>query len=117
MKRSYPAAHDLSKLSDALLVLKIARHSPCQTCETCPGLSPASHVEVVLDDEENDSLLGGLEQYGSDDDDSPIYLELCACGHSAREHGAEQALLGREEFMRKAKVGIRCDELLKVCLL
>ncbi|PPQ89713.1 hypothetical protein CVT25_014114 [Psilocybe cyanescens] len=98
----------------SLLALKIARHSPCSRCPTCPGLHPPSGIDVVVDGQ-SDSSLGDLGQYGSDDEDDPpsSYLSSCACGHGVNEHNADEKELGRVEFSRRARVAIRLDELLQ----
>jgi len=115
MKLSYPASHQVSKLNDSLLSLKIARHSPCSTCDSCSGLRPPPGWDVVLDELPSESSLGDLEQYGSDDDDGPpAYLEFCACGHHMKEHGADESEIGGAEFARRGLVAVRLDELLKV---
>ncbi|OCH92323.1 Bromodomain-domain-containing protein [Obba rivulosa] len=115
MKALYPASHDIPRLSESQLALKIARHSRCAACDTCDGLRPPAGVEVSLDkDAELDNVLGGLNRYGSEDDEPPSnYLEACACGHSAANHGADPSLLGRDEFARRGRVGVRIDELLQ----
>lgn len=95
--------------------LKIARHSSCSVCGTCTGLRPPRDVDVVLDDSKANSYMGGLEQYGSDDDDEMTqYLDTCMCGHGVREHGTDASELGGDEFKRRGRVAVRLDELLKV---
>lgn len=117
MKLSYPAAHESAKLTDSLLAIKIARHSPCSTCDSCGGLYPPFGVELVLDDPTNKSSLGDLGQYGSDEEDgASAYLDSCRCGHPIKDHGADQSELGRQEFARRGRVAIRIDELLQVRL-
>lgn len=114
MEFVYPASNDLSKLSSPALALKIARHSSCTACTTCPGLRPPRGSSVALDTSRGDSTLGDLTQYGSDDeDDPPNYLQTCGCGHGCEQHGVEDAL-GKEEVTRRGKVAIRIDELLGV---
>ncbi|TFK44365.1 hypothetical protein BDQ12DRAFT_594487, partial [Crucibulum laeve] len=114
MRLAYPASHLQSRLNDSLLALKIARHSPCSVCTTCPGLHPPPGIDVVLDEQFGESSLGDLEQYGSDDDDIPsTYLEQCECGHDTRQHNADESELGRGEFERRSRVAIRLDELLQ----
>ncbi|KAF7315512.1 Histone GCN5 superfamily [Mycena indigotica] len=117
MKYLYPASHDLDSLSDQQLSLKIARHCTCSSCG-CFGLHPDSGWNVVLDsddlDNNSDQSLPDLDQYASDDEDGPpSYLEMCACGHDMYDHGADQPQLGRDEFVRKARVAIRADEILQ----
>ena len=117
MKLLYPASHDIPRLNDPHLALKIARHSPCSECDTCKGLKPPLDVEVILDTAKSGSSLGSLEQYGSDDDDTVTsYLEICACGHSVLEHGADVSEIGTDEFRRRGRVAVRIDELLQVRL-
>ncbi|KAF7376287.1 Histone GCN5 superfamily [Mycena sanguinolenta] len=114
MKYTYPASHEQDALSDQLLALKIARHSPCTSCDSCPGLRPDPAWEIVLDDVSAEPSLVELDQYGSDDEDGQMgYLKACACGHDMYDHGANQPLLGRDEFLRRGRVAIRLDELLQ----
>jgi len=115
MKVAYPHSHDPDKLESPLLSLKIARHSPCSICLNCLGLHPPPKVDVVLD-AHNDSSLGDLGQYGSDDDDEEVssYFETCACGHDVKAHNADEIELGRSEFARRGRVACRLDELLQV---
>src|ERR1700722_4859811 len=116
MKVLYPASHEIPKLNDALLSLKIARHSSCSICNSCNGLHPPFGVNVTLDDElETEFSLGDPTRYSSDDDDA-AYLDICACEHSVKEHSADQSELGEEEFARRARVAARLDELLQVRL-
>ncbi|TFK73902.1 hypothetical protein BDN72DRAFT_760836, partial [Pluteus cervinus] len=111
---AYPASHLYSQLTQQQLALKIARHSPCMTCGSCSGLRPPPGVEVIFDDVLNQPSLGDLSQYGSDDDDaSPVYLEMCTCGHSVQEHGADWIVLGPAEFARRGRVAVGLDELLQ----
>ncbi|KAJ7346792.1 hypothetical protein DFH08DRAFT_869327 [Mycena albidolilacea] len=115
MKYTYPASHEQDSLTDQLLALKIARHSSCTTCDSCPGLHPDPSWEVVLDDLSAEPSLVELDQYGSDDEDGqPNYLKGCACGHDMYDHGANQPQLGRDEFLRRGRVAIRLDEILQV---
>lgn len=113
MKLSYPSPTN-EPFSDSVLALKIARHTPCSTCDTCQGLQPPPGVELVLGgDTCHRSSLGDLNQYGSDEDDEPTYLETCVCGHDVVEHGADEVALGREEFSRRARLATRLDEMLR----
>ncbi|KAL4074222.1 hypothetical protein J3A83DRAFT_4091774 [Scleroderma citrinum] len=112
MKLSYPSPND-APFTNSVLALKIARHTPCSTCDTCQGLRPPLGVELVLgDDACHKSSLGDLNQYGSDEDE-PTCLETCVCGHDVAEHGADEVTLGREEFFRRARLAIRLDEMLQ----
>ncbi|KAG1723593.1 uncharacterized protein EDB91DRAFT_1063347 [Suillus paluster] len=111
MKLSYPSLSEANQ-NDLALTLKIARHSCCTTCDSCPGLRPPAGVEVVLDDDAHQkSLLGDLTQYGSDEEDSTAYLETCICGHDVADHGGQVSSLGREEFSRRARLATHLDEL------
>ncbi|KAG2055785.1 hypothetical protein BDR06DRAFT_953620 [Suillus hirtellus] len=113
MRLSYPCLSEANH-NDLALALRIARHSSCAACDSCPGLRPPASVEVVLDDDiHQKSLLGDLTQYGSDEEDGPAYLETCICGHDVADHGSQLAALGREEFSRRARLAIRIDELLQ----
>ncbi|KZT26649.1 hypothetical protein NEOLEDRAFT_1195167 [Neolentinus lepideus HHB14362 ss-1] len=110
----YPSANEIGKLSKAQLAIKIARHSSCSQCEECTGLRPPPDVEVALDEPQPDTSLNDLTQYGSEDEESmDDYLQECACGHHATAHGADEATLGRTEFLRRARVAIRLDEFLE----
>lgn len=115
MKVAYPHSHTIDELDPLLLSLKIARHSPCSICRDCTGLHPPPEVDVVLHGP-NDSGLGDLGQYESDDDNEEVtsYLQICACGHNVREHNANEATLGKSEFTRRGRVAIRLDEFLQV---
>jgi histone acetyltransferase len=115
MKLLYPASHEIPKLSETQLIIKIARHSPCSICDDCNGLHPAPGMNVVSDEKDMDSSLESLEQNGSKDETS--YLDTCDCGHTARDHGADVSNTGSEEFARKGRVAVRLDELLQVCIL
>lgn len=116
MKRAYPASNRLENLDNIQRSLKIARHSACTSCNSCNGLHPPLGIDVVLDDSSFDSIFGGLDQYGSDDEEgTPPYLEFCDCGHDVIFHGANEAEIGKAEFVRRARVAIRIDELLQVC--
>ncbi|KAL1743494.1 hypothetical protein HDZ31DRAFT_40830, partial [Schizophyllum fasciatum] len=118
MKVQYPASHLQSALNDHLLAIKIARHSPCSACEACSGLHPSFGVSVVLDvKSEDDNVVVNSNPFSFDEDDEDDsdagYIESCACGHSVKDHGADEAVLGRDEFVRRGKVAIRIDELLQ----
>ncbi|KAI6045991.1 hypothetical protein EDC04DRAFT_2558648 [Pisolithus marmoratus] len=113
MKLSYPSPND-APCNDAVLALRIARHTPCSACDTCQGLQPPPGVALVLGDHScHSSSLGDLNQYGSDEDNEPSYLETCLCGHGIPEHGADEAALGREEFSRRGRLATRLDEMLQ----
>ncbi|THV02413.1 hypothetical protein K435DRAFT_653512 [Dendrothele bispora CBS 962.96] len=112
MKYLYPTAHLIQDLPPPLLSLKIARHSPCSLC-SCSGLNPPPGIHVVTDDTPIETSLGGLSQYGSDEEENPSYLSICACSHSVNEHGADEHEIGSEEFRRRSLVAIRLDELLQ----
>lgn len=117
MKFAYPATDQLGLLNSTQRALKIARHSPCSICQTCVGLHPPPRADVVLDQQlTNESSLGDLGQYGSDeDDDSDLpYLDMCACGHDVVQHNANESNIGPAEFARRTRVAIRLDELLHV---
>jgi hypothetical protein len=117
MKLSYPSLSEANQ-NDSALALKIARHSFCTSCDSCPGLRPPVGVEVVLDDDAQQKfLLGDLTQYGSDEEDSTAYLETCICSHDVADHSSQVSTLGREEFSRRARLATRLDKFLQVCLL
>ncbi|KAJ7594314.1 hypothetical protein C8J56DRAFT_854403 [Mycena floridula] len=108
MTKLYPRSRDDS--SDSLLALRIARHSPCESCE-CTGLRPQPDVFVALDEPRQAAPTGLLVQYGSDDDDDDDdYLDSCTCGHGITDHGADFSALGIAEFQRRARVASRLDE-------
>lgn len=115
MKLLYPITNPRSKPTDSQLALKIARHSPCSTCNTCSGLRPSPDVELVLIDASSNNSLGNIAQYGSDDDDLVTeYLETCVCGHDVKEHGANVLEIGLDEFNRRGRAAMRLDENLQV---
>ncbi|KAF8635220.1 hypothetical protein AX17_003996 [Amanita inopinata Kibby_2008] len=116
MKYAYPASNVQYALNDPQLALRIARHSPCRVCNTCSSLHPPPNVDVVLDSTRQlqSHSLGHLGQYGSDDEETPFaYLATCACGHSVTQHSADEAAIGRSEFLRRGRVATRLDELLQ----
>ncbi|KAI0344707.1 hypothetical protein BDW22DRAFT_1326844 [Trametopsis cervina] len=102
MKALYPTSHDIPKLPEEALSLKIARHSPCSICtsEICPGLRPPPVVQLVLDSDE-------------DYDGTQSYLSSCSCGHDATDHGADLSEISSTEFSRRGRVAVRLDELLQ----
>lgn len=115
MKLTYPPV--FVPFSNAALAFKIARHTPCSACDTCHGLRPPPDIQVVLsDDAGRKSSLGLLDQYGSDEDDEPPYICTCTCGHEVADHGADVAVIGRDEFSRRARLAIRLDETLQASL-
>jgi histone acetyltransferase len=115
MKLLYPASAEIPSLTDSQLALKVARHLPCSTCDSCTGLRPPAEIEVVLNEAKVESPLGNLEQYGSDDDYVVTnYLDTCVCGHGVEEHGADVSEIGTEEFKRRGRVAVRLDEILHV---
>jgi hypothetical protein len=116
MKALYPASHDIPKLNESVLALKIARHSHCSTCNSCSGLRPSPGVTVELDDaDELDNELGELAGYGEDDViRANDYLHSCKCGHSVTNHGADKAIIGQDEFNRRGRTAVRLDEILQV---
>ena len=110
MTTLYPARYDIEKLSQNAIALKIARHSRCSECDSCGGLHPPP--DAVL---EPDSAEFSEDFLSSDDDERDSrYLAVCACGHGTLSHGADEARLGRSEYVRRARVAIRLDELLMV---
>jgi hypothetical protein len=120
MKALYPASNKLDDLNHSQCALKIARHSPCSLCNNaCLGLQPPLGIKAVLDESSFQGLFG-LDGYGSDDDDESngqlSYLEFCQCGHDVKYHGANEAEIGSGEFTRRARVAIRLDELIQVCI-
>ena len=115
MRALYPASNNLDALSDHLIALKIARHTPCELCDDCPCLHPASHAHIVRDGQPPENSLTNLAQYGSDEEDNGItYIRLCGCGHTPQQHGANGAELGEEEFTRRANLALRIDHHLEV---
>ena len=120
MSALYPTGIDIKTLSRNAIALKIARHSRCSECESCTGLRPPPDVLVALDSSESnqESSLGDLTQYGSDDDDKDSrYIDVCVCGHDTKSHGADEDRIGKDEYTRRARVAIRLDELLSVRLI
>ena len=117
MRALYPASNTVDALSDDLIPLKIARHTPCELCDDCPGLHPGPHVHVLRDGHPPENSLTDLAQYGSDEEDNGTgYLRLCGCGHSPQHHGANTAELGEEEYIRRANLALRIDQHLEVRL-
>ena len=116
MKVLYPASYDIPNLRESQLALKIARHSPCSACDVCFGLHPPPDIQVLADDDPTIPNLTLETQSGSDDEDIPplAYLETCECGHSVKEHGADETEQGPDEFARRGRVAVRLDELLQV---
>lgn len=119
-KLLYPASNDLSAHPDSASI-KIARNLHCTVCENCSGLRPGAGIELVRDDdsaERENALINDLVGYGSDDDDSGNgglgYIGACRCGHSVKDHGADENLLGEEEFARRSALAVRIDECLEV---
>ena len=117
MKVLYPASNTFDALSDDLIALKIARHTPCSLCIRCPGLHPSSNIQLVRDGHPPENSLTDLVQYGSDEEDNGVtYLSRCGCGHSPQQHGADEAELGKEEYTRRANLALRIDQHLEVRL-
>lgn len=110
VKVAYPVANTREDLKSSLLLsLKIARHAPCTLCP-CTGLHPPPDVTVVSD---NRDLYEEADDF---DDDEPVqsYLDHCECGHDVVAHNANEAELGKAEWVRRSNVGIRIDEILQV---
>lgn len=84
----------------------------------CHGLKPPPGFRVLLDTESRlEVQFAELTEYGFEpEENEPTYLIFCGCGHDAMQHGADMNLLGHDEFIRRARVAIRCDELLQVRL-
>ena len=105
MKALYPSEHKIPLLSRPALALKISRHSNCNACSSCSGLRPAANVELFLDDAQPPNH-------------PPLrYLDTCACGHGVYSHGADESLLGKQEYLRRGRVAVRLDEILQVSAL
>ena len=82
----------------------------------CHGLRPPPGFRVVLDsDSQLEVQFAELTEYGFEAEEA-TYLIFCGCGHDAMQHGADINAIGHDEFIRRARVAIRCDELLQVCL-
>jgi hypothetical protein len=115
MKVLYPASNQLPQLSESTLALKIARHSRCSACTTCPGLRPPPGTTVALDGSEDlDDVDQMLLSSAVPDETLGQYLDFCVCGHARSKHGADKGGLGAEEFARRARAAVRLDELLEV---
>lgn len=54
----------LARMSDSEKILKVARHMPCDQCQSCQGWRPGLSVEFSLD--------------------------TCICGHDADQHVAHK---------------------------
>ena len=113
MSALYPAHFLLDNLSHTACSLKIARNSPCLLCTSCPGLRPPPGTDIQLDTNESDPSIG-LVQYVDEDDRDKRYLDTCVCGHDVSAHDADEASLGRDEFVRRTRVAVRMDELRSV---
>lgn len=117
MRVLYPTSNTLDALSDDLIALKIARHTPCSQCTHCPGLHPGSNIQLARDDHPPENSLTDLVQYGSDEEDDGVtYLSRCGCGHGPQQHGADEAELDKEEYTRRASLALRIDQHLEVRL-
>ena len=117
MRILYPASNTPHALSDHLIALKIARHTPCSLCLQCSGLHPADDLEIVRDDHPPENSLTDLDQYGSDEEENGVtYLSQCACGHDPQQHGADSEELDKEEYMRRANLALRIEQHLEVRL-
>jgi len=117
MRVLYPASNSLDALSDALIALIIARHTPCSSCIRCSGLHPASNIHLVRDNHPPENSLTNLDQYGSDEEENDVtYLSQCACGHSPQQHGADEEELDKEEYTRRANLALRIEQHLEVRL-
>jgi histone acetyltransferase len=117
MRALYPASNTFDALSDDLIALKIARHTPCSLCIDCSGLHPPSDVQILRDDLPPENSLTDLVQYGSDEEDNGFtYLRYCGCGHDPQLHGANEEELGKEEYIRRANIALRIDQHLEVRL-
>ena len=117
MRVLYPASNTLDALSDDLIALKIARHTPCSLCMRCSGLHPASNIQLARDGHPPENSLTDLDQYGSDEEDDGVtYLSRCACGHSPQQHGADEEELDKEEYKRRANLALRIEHHLEVRL-
>jgi hypothetical protein len=112
MQVLYPAANSVDQLDEAKLSIKIARHSACGDCTSCPGLRPPLGLGVVRDGDDVERMLSSFVD--SEDEDSTQYLDICSCGHGITSHGANKDVLGSEEFARRGRAAVRLDELLQV---
>ncbi|KAI0081351.1 Bromodomain-containing protein [Panus rudis PR-1116 ss-1] len=115
MKLLYPVSgSDPKHYSDEHLAVKIARYSPCTRCppeHPCYGLHPPAGARVITDSEFNEETeLINLTSDVFDEEPDAEFLQVCECGHTATEHGADQAVLGSVEFFRKGRAAIRMDE-------
>lgn len=121
-KALYPSSSNLSIHPNAASI-KIARNLHCTVCEDCSGLRPGADVELVRDDdttERENALINDLVGYGSEDDEGGDvnsglgYISQCRCGHGIKDHGADESVLGEEEFARRSALAVRIDEHLEV---
>jgi hypothetical protein len=112
MQVLYPAANSVDQLDESKLSIKIARHSACGDCTSCPGLRPPLGLGVVRDGDDVERMISSF--IDSEDEDSTQYLDICSCGHGITSHGANKDVLGSEEFARRGRAAVRLDELLQV---
>jgi hypothetical protein len=70
----------------------------------------------VLQNEHNEVPSEDGMLFGPDDDHGShmVCLDMCECGHTVTEHGADESELGHDEFVRRGLVAIRMDEFLQV---
>ena len=108
----YPSAvEDVDFISYGAKCAKIARHSPCASCD-CEGLHPPPGWRAISDDSED--VADVLDAAGSSDaltDEG--HLSYCDCTHSYEDHGCDESV-DRAELSRRARVAVRIDQLLQV---
>ncbi|KAF8313145.1 hypothetical protein DL93DRAFT_2114496, partial [Clavulina sp. PMI_390] len=105
----YPSAiEDASHISYGAQCAKVSRHSLCTSC-TCQGLHPQPDWQAVADDSDDaDEVLAAAAESGDLLTDEG-FLNTCACGHGAEDHGCD---CDPEEFARKAALAVQIDSIL-----
>jgi hypothetical protein len=93
---------------------KIARHSRCSACD-CLGWHPPEGCNVVIADGSQDAqaALDEAEDWTEATDEG--FWKICACGDTIEDHG-NTLDIGTIEVERRARVAIRIDEILEVCV-
>lgn len=115
--RYYPSGvKEIDQLTISQQKFKIARHSHCQGTSSsssraqsldcdCQGLRPPNGLKV--------KTLGINTSTAGNLDENHWGWTTCKCGHSLESHGLLDENEGEDEFIRRAKVAVRMDEILE----